>query len=187
MRPRLGIVIVLVVATARVSPAAAAEDPRPSGRTAALCSGEVEETGHPGWWLITPGEVAVSGVGTLTCIGTVDGKQLSGHSGQLAWRGSHDGRLAGISAPLVDNTCVTGSGSGTWEATLPTVDGSALVYSGPVDFEYVAAKGVTHGSLGPFHLDMDWVFAPHPKSPPDEDCVRKPLRQAVGRGAGTLR
>ena len=185
---KAGILIALVVVIARVSPASADEDPKQIGRTVALCTGEVEETGDPGWWLITPDEVTISGVGTLSCVGTVDGRRLTGQPGPMAYRGSYDGRMAGIRGPLVWDTCLTGSGSGTWEATLPTVDGLAVAYSGPFDFEYVLTHSVVHGALGRFHLEMIWKFYPNPeKWSPDEDCVRKRLRQAVGRGAGALR
>lgn len=188
MRSRLGVVLTLVAATAGVLPVSAAEDPKQVGRTAALSSGEVEETADPGFWLITPGEITISGVGSMTCVGTVDGKRLTGQPGPMAYRGSYDGRMAGMSAPLVGDTCLAGSGSGTWEATLPTADGSALAYGGAFDFEYVFTFSVLHGALGPFQLEMVWVYYPNPeKWSPDEDCVRKPFRDAVGRGGGALR
>ncbi len=173
MRSRLGILLALVAATAGVSPAAAAENPKQVGRTAALCSGEVEETADPGFWLITPGEITISGVGTMTCVGTVDGKRLTGQPGPMAYRGSYDGRMAGMSAPLVGDTCLAGSGSGTWEATLPTADGSALAYGGAFDFEYVFTFSVLHGALGTLPARNGLGVLPQPR----EMVPRRGLRE----------
>jgi uncharacterized protein len=126
--------------------------PAPEGTTAAVCVGEYEEDADPGWWLITPGRPTISATETITCIGTLNGRQLTGEAGPMAYRGAYDGRFGGLEAPVLGDTCLVGSGTGSWEATLPIAAGSDLALSGPMHFEYVGALWLVQGALGPFVL-----------------------------------
>jgi hypothetical protein len=185
-RGPLGVILAVLLVLLAPSLAAAASDLRTAGPTAAVCVAEYEEDASPGWWLVTPGAPAISSRGTISCVGMVEGRRLAGEPGPSAYRGGYDGRMAGQEAPVLGDTCAAGSGQGTWDATLRTVDGEELVLSGPVEFAYLGAAWVMRGRLGAVSLRLVFQGYPRPGSPSDEDCVRKPLRQVSAKAEGTL-
>jgi hypothetical protein len=70
-------------------------------------------------------------------------------------------------------------------AALPADDGAGL---GQVADDLPDEEGVALGLVVDGPGQVVWVYYPDPETwSPDEDCVRKPFREAVGRGGGALR
>lgn len=149
------------------------------GPVPALCRYDVRETASPGWWL-TPSQGTVHGTGTITCVGVVHGKQLTGGAGRFEWWYSY----GSSDVPLGGNTCALAGGSGTWTADLPTVDGSGMTLTGPwrATGNFV---GEVHGQLGGLPAQMVYE-ATIESDHLDENCVTKPASQGRVLGEGTV-
>jgi hypothetical protein len=116
----------------------------------------------------------------MTCIGALDGKQLAGGPGHFeSWYsyGPSD-------VPVGGNTCALAAGSGTWQADLPTVGGSAVALTGPWSWTGNMAGGL-HGQLGGHPVEMAWQARPEPDHL-DEDCVTKPASHFRMLAQGTV-
>jgi hypothetical protein len=174
---RAGLVIV-VSGLFVLPPAADARAAEPKGAPA-LCSFDVHDTASPGWF-VTPSRGTSQGIGTITCDGALHGKQLTGGPGHLEWSYSY----GSSDVPAGGNRCGLSGGSGTWQANLPTIDGSALALTGPWSFTGNAA-GQLHGQLGGHPVDMGWVAFSEPDHV-DEDCVTKPVRHFRWIAQGTV-
>jgi hypothetical protein len=164
---RAGLVIIVagLLAVPLMAVARAAEP----GRAPALCTFDVHDTASPGW-VVTPTRGTSHGLGTITCVGALDGKQLTGGPAHFEWWYSY----GSSDVPAGGNRCGLVGGAGTWQANLPTIDGSALALTGPWSFTGNVA-GELHGQLGGFAVEMVWETLSEPDHL-DEDCVTKPTR-----------
>jgi hypothetical protein len=149
------------------------------GRAPVLCTFEVHDTSSPGW-MMTPSRGTGHSTGILTCIGVVNGRQLADKPGQLSWRYSY----GSADVPFGGNTCALNGGSGTWEATLPTVQGPAMTLTGRWWWEGNVSGGV-HGFLDGRPVEMVYEAFPEPEHL-DEDCTMKPVSHLHIIGQGTI-
>ncbi|MGH8993896.1 MAG: hypothetical protein ACRDZ7_20480 [Acidimicrobiia bacterium] len=175
-RVRAGFLIVMsgLAALPLTAVARAAE----GGRTPALCTFEVHDTFSG--YMVTPSEGTGHGIGTMTCLGTLKGRQLTGGPGHFEWWFSY----AGSDVPAGGNTCAFLGGKGIWEAHLPTVGSSALILTG--SWSYIGTvAGQIRGQLGGFPVEMVYETYLEPEHL-DENCVTAPNRHAVGLGQGTV-
>ena len=174
---RAGIIAPMTTLILLISSATALADP--VGRVSAFCSYDVYDTASPGF-LITPTEGTAHGVGTITCVGVVDGRQLSGGPGRFEWWYSY--RSSDV--PLGGNTCALAGGSGTWETDLPTVEGAALAMTGSwrAMGNFV---GLVHGQLGGLPARMIYESLAEPEHL-EGNCVTQPVSQGRVIGEGTL-
>jgi hypothetical protein len=174
---QLGLVI-LVVGLLGLPLAAVARAAEP-GRAPALCTVETHDTASPGW-LITPSQGTAHGLGTLTCVGALHGKQLTGGPGRFEWWYSYESS----DVPGGVNNCVVAGGHGTWQVNLPSVDGSPLALTGA--FRWVgSAANELHGQLGGLPVEMAWEALSEPDHL-DEDCVTKPASHYRVLAQGTV-
>lgn len=135
---------------------------------------------RPGYSLTTSGHGTGHATGTMTCVGSVDGRQLAGTPGPFEWWYS-DGNLE---VPLGGNTCALAVGSGTWEVNLPAVEGPPLALTGPWGFEG-SLVGAIHGQLGGLPVEM--VYEAYTETDHlDEDCMTKPASHFHVIGQGTV-
>ncbi len=145
----------------------------------AFCRYDVYDTASPGF-LITPTEGSAHGIGTITCVGVVHGRQLTGGPGRFEWWYSY--RSSDV--PVGGNTCALAGGGGTWEADLPTVEGSALAMTG--SWRAMGTfVGHVDGQLGGLPADMIYESLADPEHL-DGNCVTQPVSQGRVIGEGTL-
>lgn len=159
-----------------LAPTAWAADP---GRAPALCTFDVHDSVSPGW-LMTPSQGTAYGIGTMTCVGALEGKQIAGGPGHFEWWYSY----GSSDVPVGGNTCALAAGSGTWEVRLPTVDGLAMVLTGPWSFTGNSV-GEIHGQLGGLPVEMVWEGYADPDHP-GQDCVTKRASEFRVIGQGTV-
>lgn len=106
----------------------------------------------------------------MTCLGTLDGRQLAGKPGPFIY----DYSYGSSDVPLGGNTCALSGGHGHWRVTLPTSDGDSMALTGPFAFLFAGA-GVVQGRFGrhpatmvqEFYFPSDHVF--------DQNCVTSPV------------
>lgn len=171
--------LVIMVSGLLVLPTAAVARAAGPGRAPAVCTLDVHDTASPGW-LLTPSQGTSHANGTMTCVGVLDGKQLAGGPGPFEWWYSY----GSSDVPAGGNTCLLAGGAGTWQVSLPTMDGAALALAG--DFRWVGSQGgEAHGQLGGLHMQIVWEALPEPDHL-DENCVTKPASHLRVIAQGTV-
>ncbi len=129
----LGVLVSLVACSLFAMPVAGAQA---TGSTA-VCVHRWTDSVSPGLTL-TGRQVTFTShgeTGTITCIGAVNGHQVTG-TGTFGEVGSFQG------------TCASGFGSATFSFSIPTTAGPAA-FSVPVTFTYAAGAGLTSSAVFP--------------------------------------
>ena len=171
--------LVIMVSGLLALPLAAIARAAQEGDSPAFCTFEVHDTFSG--YMITPSRGTGHGIGTMTCLGTLHGKQLTGGPGHFEWSHSY----GSSDVPVGGNTCAFLGGKGTWEAHLPTAGGPTLVLTGPWAFIGTGAVGEIHGQLGGAPVEMVFETYVEPDHL-DENCVTTPVKHAGVRGQGTV-
>jgi hypothetical protein len=133
----------------------------------AVCAVRIDDAPFPGWKL-TPSEGYSHGYGTITCVGSLDGRRLAVKPGRLNWfytYGPND-------VPTGANTCALAGGHGTWEVTLPAWDGTSIALAGPWTWTGTLSR-VAHGHLGHHPVEMLLQTIDQEPEPdhPNPDCI----------------
>lgn len=152
-----------------------------AGGVPALCSFKVHDSPSPGW-LITPSKGTSHGTGTITCAGTLDGKQLAGTPGPFTWDYSYDSS----DVPMGGNTCALAGAHGTWEVKLPTMDGATLTLTGPWTW-MGTFPGEFQGQFGGHPVDGLYETAYPEPNHLNQDCITNPAGDAELIGQASVR
>ncbi len=109
----------------------------------------------------------------VTCVGTVEGRQIESTPGELRFSGTYE-----------DATCALASGEGTLTVTLLTTDGP-MTLSGTIRWTAEGPLARAQGRIGSSPFKAVGHFRPDLEHP-DEDCYNRPLRHVILRGFGIL-
>jgi hypothetical protein len=153
--------------------------------TAAVCSFEVHEVASPGFSSAPGGGVSrTDPPGVITCVGVIEGRRLSGHSGTIFYE-YHLGTAMPAQA-MGGDSCVVFSGLADTTVTLPTADGGDIRLVGILEAAGTAAGGVGRITAGKAAGNFVLEFRAEPDHL-DEDCVTKPIQHFITTGQGTLK
>jgi len=151
-----------------------------AGETPTLCTYKVHDSPSPGW-LMTPSQGTSQGSGTITCVGALDGKQLAAKPGPFTWVYSY----GSSDVPAGGNTCALGGVHGTWQVSLPTMDGASIILSGPFIAVASLLGGELHGRFGRHPVEMLLSAYPEPNHL-NQDCISNPAGDDEVIGGGTV-
>lgn len=152
--------------------------------TAAVCSYEAHETTTEGGNWVTPGPARNETLtpGTVTCVGTVQGRRLVPTPGDISYW--YIGGTQPPATALGGEACQAWGGHGEMTMTLPTVGGEVTL-TGGFTARGSGVAGLMEGTLGQARMVMVIHFRPEPDRL-DEDCVRKPINHFIANAHGTL-
>ncbi|HEX9711065.1 MAG TPA: hypothetical protein VGB52_00740 [Actinomycetota bacterium] len=161
-RPFITALVILLVAA---GPAGA------QGEQTLTCAFESRVALDPGVTL-TPAQGTYQGDGVARCAGVYDGERVDG-SGSITYEG-----LGGSSGPIAEqfggDTCLLGSGTGTVEVQIESVEGTAVAIQAQYDLVRIGVVGYATGD----QLAATFQFIPDV----GPDCVYTEIREATVRG-----
>jgi hypothetical protein len=165
---RLVIAAVLLCGSFASLPASAATVDAP-GPTA-VCHFEVHEIADPGFWAMRSNEGEWSAEpGPIRCLGVIGGRQLTPEPGTVSWRGNYE------------STCASGGGSGSWEVSVPTVDGRTMNLRGRFTAGWVGVAWKGRGHLGDHRVEVMGESRSEPGYL-EEDCFNVAFQHFASTG-----
>jgi hypothetical protein len=173
----MALIAAMAAAAVMIAPAPVQAAPE---ETKALCYVDVPEiTVTPGFSATPATGTGTSGPGaTIRCVGKIRGADTVGDPGPLTVTFSYG--TGPLSSVTQGDTCLLGSGDGTVSATVPMVDGNAVVLEGPIHFGFLGPVAGFHGHFG------DLVYAGIGEPLPDlssvQDCITTPITKFSIRG-----